>query len=81
MPSPARADSRRPDQLRPLTLEAGIAPYASGSVLIGFGAATSPVFLGIAAYRMVHYWLPIPGGVLAYTLLRARPAQVTPPAS
>ena len=33
-----RSDSRRPDQLRPITLEAGIAPHASGSVLIGFGA-------------------------------------------
>jgi ribonuclease PH len=33
-----RIDSRRPDQLRPVTLEAGIAPYASGSVLIGFGS-------------------------------------------
>ncbi len=36
--SAARLDSRRPDQLRPITLEASIAPYASGSVLIGFGA-------------------------------------------
>jgi ribonuclease PH len=33
----ARADSRSADQLRPITLEANIAPYASGSVLIGFG--------------------------------------------
>jgi ribonuclease PH len=33
-----RIDSRRPDQLRPVTLEANIAPHASGSVLIGFGA-------------------------------------------
>ncbi len=33
----SRPDGRRPDQLRPLTIEAGIAPYASGSVLIGFG--------------------------------------------
>jgi ribonuclease PH len=33
----ARSDSRKPDQLRPITLEAGIAPYASGSVLIGYG--------------------------------------------
>jgi ribonuclease PH len=32
-----RSDSRKPDQLRPITLEAGIAPYASGSVLIGYG--------------------------------------------
>lgn len=36
MPAP-RPDGRRPDQLRPITIEAGIAPYASGSVLIGFG--------------------------------------------
>src|SRR3954470_4379271 len=33
-----RIDSRRPDQLRPISLEAGIAPHASGSVLLGFGA-------------------------------------------
>src|SRR5688572_11974923 len=34
----SRIDSRRPDQLRPVKIEAGIAPYASGSVLIGFGS-------------------------------------------
>jgi ribonuclease PH len=33
----SRRDGRRPDQLRPITLEANIAPHASGSVLIGFG--------------------------------------------
>ncbi|HEY4301628.1 MAG TPA: ribonuclease PH [Candidatus Didemnitutus sp.] len=32
-----RPDHRQPDQLRPVTIEASIAPYASGSVLIGFG--------------------------------------------
>ncbi|MBS0659011.1 MAG: ribonuclease PH [Verrucomicrobia bacterium] len=32
-----RHDGRRPDQLRPLTLQRGIAPHAHGSVLIGFG--------------------------------------------
>ncbi|MFT3782383.1 MAG: ribonuclease PH [Nibricoccus sp.] len=32
-----RSDGRRPDQLRPITLEANFAPYATGSVLIGFG--------------------------------------------
>ena len=36
--SKTRADSRKFDQLRPITLEAGIAPYASGSVLIGYGS-------------------------------------------
>jgi len=33
----ARADGRRPDQLRPITLEANFVPHATGSVLIGFG--------------------------------------------
>ncbi len=32
-----RLDSRKHDQLRPITLEANIAPHATGSVLIGFG--------------------------------------------
>ncbi|MDR2676277.1 MAG: ribonuclease PH [Opitutaceae bacterium] len=32
-----RADGRKPDQLRPVTLTPGIAPHATGSVLIGFG--------------------------------------------
>jgi ribonuclease PH len=34
----SRADGRQADQLRPVTLKAGIAPYATGSVLVGFGA-------------------------------------------
>ena len=33
-----RLDGRKPDQLRPITFEAGVAPYATGSVLISFGA-------------------------------------------
>ncbi|MBI2512986.1 MAG: ribonuclease PH [Opitutae bacterium] len=37
MSTPSRPDGRRFDQLRPITLEANIAPHASGSVLIGFG--------------------------------------------
>ncbi|MBA3849836.1 MAG: ribonuclease PH [Opitutus sp.] len=38
MASFSRPDGRPPDQLRPITIEANIAPYASGSVLMGFGA-------------------------------------------
>jgi ribonuclease PH len=38
MTSPLRADGRQADQLRPITFETGIAPHATGSVLIGFGA-------------------------------------------
>ena len=32
-----RADGRTADALRPVSLEAGIAPHATGSVLVGFG--------------------------------------------
>jgi ribonuclease PH len=38
MTSPTRADGRHAGQLRPITIETGIAPHATGSVLIGFGA-------------------------------------------
>jgi ribonuclease PH len=34
----ARVDGRKPDQLRPITFEANIAPYATGSVLVSFGS-------------------------------------------
>src|SRR6202522_3388514 len=33
-----RADGRHPDQLRPVSFQAGIAPHATGSVLVRFGA-------------------------------------------
>ncbi|HRI82621.1 MAG: hypothetical protein RLZZ129_1824 [Verrucomicrobiota bacterium] len=36
--TPTRADGRRPAQLRPITFEANIAPHATGSVLVSFGA-------------------------------------------
>jgi ribonuclease PH len=38
MTSPIRADGRQADQLRPISFETGIAPHATGSVLISFGA-------------------------------------------
>jgi ribonuclease PH len=38
MTSPLRADGRQADQLRPISFETGIAPHATGSVLISFGA-------------------------------------------
>jgi ribonuclease PH len=37
MPSPTRADGRSAEQLRPISFEAGIAPTATGSVLVRFG--------------------------------------------
>ncbi|HEY1792616.1 MAG TPA: ribonuclease PH [Opitutaceae bacterium] len=38
MTPPARADGRSRDQLRPVTIEAGFAPHATGSALIRYGA-------------------------------------------
>jgi ribonuclease PH len=38
MAAPARADGRRLDQLRPVSLEPDIAPHATGSVLIRYGS-------------------------------------------
>ncbi|MCC6415692.1 MAG: ribonuclease PH [Opitutaceae bacterium] len=35
--STTRHDGRSPGQLRPITFQAGIAPHATGSVLVGFG--------------------------------------------
>ncbi|HTO05153.1 MAG TPA: ribonuclease PH [Opitutus sp.] len=35
--TPARADGRKADQLRTITFEPNIAPYATGSVLVSFG--------------------------------------------
>ena len=37
MSSSPRSDGRLPDQLRPVKFEAGIAPHATGSVLVSFG--------------------------------------------
>lgn len=37
MTEPIRIDGRAADQLRPIQFEAGIAPHASGSVLVSFG--------------------------------------------
>ncbi|MEN9661609.1 MAG: hypothetical protein RL324_558 [Verrucomicrobiota bacterium] len=34
----SRSGNRRPDQLRPVTFEANIAPHATGSVLVSFGS-------------------------------------------
>ncbi len=50
-----RADQRRFNQLRPITIEAGVAPYASGSVLIGFG--TTRVICAATIEPKVPSWI------------------------
>jgi ribonuclease PH len=79
-----RSDSRLPNQLRPLTLEAGIAPYASGSVLIGFGSTR--VICAATVETKVPSWMKqqgVKGGwvtaeysMLPYSTLDRKPRDI-----
>ena len=81
----ARADSRTADQLRPLTIEANIAPHASGSVLIGFGATR--VICAATIEAKVPSWMKqqgVKGGwltaeysMLPYSTLDRKPRDIT----
>jgi len=67
-----RTDGRRADQLRPVTFEANIAPYASGSVLVGFGLTR--VICAATIEPKVPTWMKqqgVPGGWLTaeYSML------------
>ena len=60
-----RTDGRRADQLRQVTFEANIAPYASGSVLVGFGLTR--VICAATIEPKVPTWMKqqgVPGGWL-----------------
>src|SRR3954471_19704269 len=81
----ARIDGRRADQLRPFTIEANIAPYASGSVLIGFGATR--VICAATIETKVPSWMKqqgIKGGwltaeysMLPYSTLDRKPRDIS----
>ncbi len=71
-PNPPRADGRLPDQLRPVKFEAGIAPHATGSVLVSCGATR--VICAATIEPNVPSWMKqqkVPGGWLTaeYSLL------------
>ena len=70
--SAPRADGRRPDQLRPISFEANIAPYATGSVLVSFGLTR--VICAATIEPNVPTWMKqqkVPGGWLTaeYSML------------
>ncbi len=73
MSTPApRADGRRPDQLRTVTFEPNIAPYATGSVLVSFGLTR--VICAATIEPNVPTWMKqqrVPGGWLTaeYSML------------
>lgn len=67
-----RVDGRAPDQLRPITFEAGIAPHATGSVLVCFG--NTKVICAATLEPAVPGWMRaqnVPGGWLTaeYSML------------
>src|SRR5471030_3209608 len=84
MPTP-RADGRKPDQLRPITFEAGIAPHATGSVLVSFGATR--VICAATIEPGVPVWMKqqkVPGGwltaeysMLPYSTLDRKPREIS----
>src|SRR5262245_31551586 len=70
--SAQRADNRRSDQLRKITFEPNIAPYATGSVLVSFG--NTRVICGATIEPNVPTWMKqqkVPGGWLTaeYSML------------
>jgi len=85
MTQPARADGRRPDQLRSVSFEPNIAPYASGSVLVSFGATR--VICAATIEANVPTWMKqqkVPGGwltaeysMLPYSTLDRKPRDIS----
>jgi len=85
MSNASRVDGRSPGQLRPITFEANIAPYATGSVLVSFGltrvicAATieSNVPMWMKQQRVPGGWLTAEYAMLPYSTLDRKPREVT----
>ena len=80
-----RSDSRSARQLRPVTLEANIAPHASGSVLIGFGA-TRVICAATVEPRVPSWmkqqgvkggWLTAEYSMLPYSTLDRKPRDIS----
>jgi len=80
-----RADGRRADQLRPLTATANIAPYAAGSVLIGFGdtrvICTATVENKIPSWMrqqgVAGGWVSAEYSMLPYSTLERKPRDIS----
>ncbi len=83
--STTRVDGRRAAQLRPITFEANIAPHATGSVLVAFGATR--VICAATIEPNVPTWMKqqkVPGGwltaeysMLPYSTLDRKPRDIS----
>ncbi len=47
-------------------------------ILVGFGPPRAIVILGVVAWRLVNFWLPIPVGGISYLSLRVHPPAPSP---
>lgn len=51
----------------------GIVETVLPSLLVGFGSTRGIAVLGVIAWRLMNFWLPIPTGALAYLSLKVEP--------
>jgi hypothetical protein len=51
----------------------GVVEFGLISVLVAFGVPSSVAGIGVVAWRLVNFWLPIPVGGAAYLSLRVHP--------
>ena len=51
----------------------GVVEAVLTALLVGFGAPTGVAVLGVASYRLLNFWLPIPLGGLSYLSLQVDP--------
>jgi uncharacterized protein (TIRG00374 family) len=51
----------------------GVVEATLTSTLVGFGTSRGIAILGVVAYRLVNFWLPIPIGGLAFVSLQVDP--------
>ncbi|HEX3540481.1 MAG TPA: lysylphosphatidylglycerol synthase transmembrane domain-containing protein [Acidimicrobiales bacterium] len=51
----------------------GVIEAVLTSTLVGFGTPSAVAILGVATYRLMNFWLPIPLGAIAYLSLQVDP--------
>jgi len=82
---PSRPDGRSAAQLRPIAFEAGIAPYATGSVLVSFGA-TRVICAAMIEPKVPAWmrqqgvkggWLTAEYSMLPYSTLERKPRDIS----
>ena len=56
----------------------GVVDLTMTAALAGIGVPDPNAVIGVAAYRLSHYWLPIPAAALAYLLVRRHVERTAP---